>query len=300
MSNEIKEFTEFKSKFTLRIQKKLEGVLSLEDNSIGILDAMRYSSLNGGKFIRALLVYSTADAFKINVKLLDQVAIAIELIHAYSLIHDDLPSMDNDTIRRGVPSCHIAFSESTAILAGDALQALAFEILSENKYKGISDNMRLRWINYLSSSIGAAGIAGGQYLDLLINNKSTELEYLNYIYSLKTSSLIKSCIILPAMLTKNITKDEFLKLEEFASILGISFQIKDDLLGYMCSSTTLGKTQGKDEQRNQPNYINLLGLGKTEKKLEENKKCIDKLLKDLALEKSMLHNISNYIFNRSF
>ena len=300
MSNEIKEFTEFKSKFTLRIQKKLEGVLSLEDNSIGILDAMRYSSLNGGKFIRALLVYSTADAFKINVKLLDQVAIAIELIHAYSLIHDDLPSMDNDTIRRGVPSCHIAFSESTAILAGDALQALAFEILSENKYKGISDNMRLRWINYLSSSIGAAGIAGGQYLDLLINNKSTELEYLNYIYSLKTSSLIKSCIILPAMLTKNITKDEFLKLEEFASILGISFQIKDDLLGYMCSSTTLGKTQGKDEQRNQPNYINLLGLEKTEKKLEENKKCIDKLLKDLALEKSMLHNISNYIFNRSF
>jgi geranylgeranyl pyrophosphate synthase len=300
MSNEIKEFTEFKSKFTLRIQKKLEGVLSLEDNSIGILDAMRYSSLNGGKFIRALLVYSTADAFKINVKLLDQVAIAIELIHAYSLIHDDLPSMDNDTIRRGVPSCHIAFSESTAILAGDALQALAFEILSKNKYKGISDNMRLRWINYLSSSIGAAGIAGGQYLDLLINNKSTELEYLNYIYSLKTSSLIKSCIILPAMLTKNITKDEFLKLEEFASILGISFQIKDDLLGYMCSSTTLGKTQGKDEQRNQPNYINLLGLGKTEKKLEENKKCIDKLLKDLALEKSMLHNISNYIFNRSF
>ncbi|MBT7542608.1 MAG: geranyl transferase [Gammaproteobacteria bacterium] len=300
MSNEIREFTEFKSKFTLRIQKKLEGVLSLEDNSIGILDAMRYSSLNGGKFIRALLVYSTADAFKINVKLLDQVAISIELIHAYSLIHDDLPSMDNDTIRRGVPSCHIAFSESTAILAGDALQALAFEILSENKYKGISDNMRLRWINYLSSSIGAAGIAGGQYLDLLINNKSTELEYLNYIYSLKTSSLIKSCIILPAMLTKNITKDEFLKLEEFASILGISFQIKDDLLGYMCSSTTLGKTQGKDEQRNQPNYINLLGLGKTEKKLEENKKCIDKLLKDLALEKSMLHNISNYIFNRSF
>ena len=202
MSNEIREFTEFKSKFTLRIQKKLEGVLSLEDNSIGILDAMRYSSLNGGKFIRALLVYSTADAFKINVKLLDQVAISIELIHAYSLIHDDLPSMDNDTIRRGVPSCHIAFSESTAILAGDALQALAFEILSENKYKGISDNMRLRWINYLSSSIGAAGIAGGQYLDLLINNKSTELEYLNYIYSLKTSSLIKSCIILPAMLRK--------------------------------------------------------------------------------------------------
>ena len=287
MSNEIKEFTEFKSKFTLRIQKKLEGVLSLEDNSIGILDAMRYSSLNGGKFIRALLVYATADAFKINVKLLDQVAIAIELIHAYSLIHDDLPSMDNDTIRRGVPSCHIAFSESTAILAGDALQALAFEILSENKYKGISDNMRLKWINYLSSSIGAAGIAGGQYLDLLINNKSTELEYLNYIYSLKTSSLIKSCIILPTMLTKNMTKDEF-------------FQIKDDLLGYMCSSKTLGKTQGKDEQRNQPNYINLLGLEKTEKKLEENKKYIDKLLKDLAIEKSMLHNISNYIFNRSF
>ena len=300
MSNEIKEFTEFKSKFTLRIQKKLEKSLSLDNNSIGILDAMKYSVLNGGKFIRALLVYATGDALKIDLKLLDQPALAIELIHAYSLIHDDLPSMDNDDIRRGIPSCHKAFSESTAILAGDALQALAFEILSNKKHKNISDDIYLEWINYLSSSIGASGIAGGQYLDLSINNKNTELKYLNYIYSLKTSSLIKSCIIMPALLSKNIGSDKFVKLEEFASILGISFQIKDDLLGYMCSSKTLGKTQGKDELRNQPNYVNLLGVNKTEKKLKENKKYIDSLLIDLAVEKSMLYNISNYIFNRSF
>jgi farnesyl diphosphate synthase len=300
MSNNNIEFTEFKQEFTSRIKSALDKTFALNKNSIGIIEPMKYSSLSKSKYIRSLLVYATGLALGIKPKLLDQPALAIELIHTYSLIHDDLPCMDDDDIRRGSPSCHIAFSESSAILAGDALQSLAFQILSEKNYKEISAIIYLKWINYLSRAIGYEGIAGGQYLDLSINNKSAQLEYLNHIYSLKTSSLIKACIMMPVTLEDNLKSADYLKFEEFGHILGISFQIKDDLLGYTSSSKVLGKTQNKDELRNQPNYVNLLGLDSTVNKLENNKIHINKIIRDLKIEDSALHEISNYIFNRDF
>ena len=299
MSNNI-EFSKFKHEFTNRIKSTLDKTFASNENTIGIIEPMRYSSLSKSKYIRSLLVYATASALEIKPNLLDQPALAIELIHTYSLIHDDLPCMDDDDIRRGSPSCHVAFSESSAILAGDALQSLAFQILSEKKYKDVSEIIYLKWINYLSKSIGYEGIAGGQYLDLSINNTSAELEYLNHIYSLKTSSLIKACIMMPVMLKDNLKPSDSLKFEEFGHILGISFQIKDDLLGYTSSSKVLGKTQNKDELRNQPNYVNLLGLDSTVNKLENNKIHINKIMCDLKIEGSVLHEISNYIFNRDF
>tara|TARA_B110000240_G_scaffold9875_1_gene10584 strand:+ start:2473 stop:3375 length:903 start_codon:yes stop_codon:yes gene_type:complete len=300
MSNNNIEFTEFKQEFTSRIKSALDKTFALNKNSIGIIEPMKYSSLSKSKYIRSLLVYATGLALGIKPKLLDQPALAIELIHTYSLIHDDLPCMDDDDIRRGSPSCHIAFSESSAILAGDALQSLAFQILSEKNFKEISAIIYLKWINYLSRAIGYEGIAGGQYLDLSINNKSAQLEYLNHIYSLKTSSLIKACIMMPVTLEDNLKSADYLKFEEFGHILGISFQIKDDLLGYTSSSKVLGKTQNKDELRNQPNYVNLLGLDSTVNKLENNKIHINKIIRDLKIEDSALHEISNYIFNRDF
>jgi farnesyl diphosphate synthase len=300
MSNNNIEFTEFKQEFTSRIKSALDKTFALNKISIGIIEPMKYSSLSKSKYIRSLLVYATGLALGIKPKLLDQPALAIELIHTYSLIHDDLPCMDDDDIRRGSPSCHIAFSESSAILAGDALQSLAFQILSEKNYKEISAIIYLKWINYLSRAIGYEGIAGGQYLDLSINNKSAQLEYLNHIYSLKTSSLIKACIMMPVTLEDNLKSADYLKFEEFGHILGISFQIKDDLLGYTSSSKVLGKTQNKDELRNQPNYVNLLGLDSTVNKLENNKIHINKIMSDLKIESSVLHEISNYIFNRDF
>lgn len=300
MSNDNSEFSKFKKKFTLRIRDELEKKFILNNDSNKILESMKYSSLNGSKYIRSLLAYATGSALNINPKFIDQPAIAIELIHTYSLIHDDLPCMDDDDIRRGLPSCHIKFSESTAILAGDALQSMAFEILSTNNYDEINDKVRLDWINYLSRSIGYNGIAGGQFLDLSINNTSTDLDVLNHIYDLKTSSLIKACIVMPAMLKIDLGDQIFKKFEEFGRILGISFQIKDDLLGYTMSSEVLGKTQNKDELRNQPNYVNILGVDNTKKKLENNKNCINELLIDMKIEKSMLFEISNYIFNRNF
>ena len=300
MSNNNIEFDKFKHEFTNRIKSTLDKTFASNINAIGIIEPMRYSSLSKSKYIRSLLVYATGSALDIKPKLLDQPALAIELIHTYSLIHDDLPCMDDDDIRRGLPSCHVAYSESSAILAGDALQSLAFQILSEKKYKDISEAIYLKWINYLSRSIGYEGIAGGQFLDLSINNKNAELEYLNHIYSLKTSSLIKACIMMPVMLKDNLKPSDSLKFEEFGHILGISFQIKDDLLGYTSSSKVLGKTQNKDELRNQPNYVNLLGLDSTVNKLENNKIHINKIMCDLKIEGSMLHEISNYIFNRDF
>ena len=300
MSNNNIEFDKFKHEFTNRIKSTLDKTFASNINAIGIIEPMRYSSLSKSKYIRSLLVYATGSALDIKPKLLDQPALAIELIHTYSLIHDDLPCMDDDDIRRGLPSCHVAYSESSAILAGDALQSLAFQILSEKKYKDISEAIYLKWINYLSRSIGYEGIAGGQFLDLSINNKNAELEYLNHIYSLKTSSLIKACIMMPVMLKDNLKPSDSLKFEEFGHILGISFQIKDDLLGYTSSSKVLGKTQNKDELRNQPNYVNLLGLDSTVNKLENNKIHINKIMRDLKVEDSVLHEISNYIFNRDF
>jgi len=300
MSNNNIEFNKFKYEFTNRIKSALDKTFASNNNAIGIIEPMKYSSLSKSKYIRSLLVYATGSALDIKPNLLDQPALAIELIHTYSLIHDDLPCMDDDDIRRGSPSCHVAFSESSAILAGDALQSLAFQILSEKKYKDVSEIIYLKWINYLSKSIGYEGIAGGQYLDLSINNTSAELEYLNHIYSLKTSSLIKACIMMPVMLKDNLKPSDSLKFEEFGHTLGISFQIKDDLLGYTSSSKVLGKTQNKDELRNQPNYVNLLGLDSTVNKLENNKIHINKIMSDLKIESSVLHEISNYIFNRDF
>ena len=300
MSNKKKEFSEFKNLHTLKINNNLQDIFEVYGKeSCGLVEPMKYSSLNGSKFIRSLLVYATGSALKINSKLLEQPALAIELIHTYTLIHDDLPCMDDDDIRRGSPSCHIAFNESSAILAGDALQSLAFEILSNKKYDEISHKTHLNWINYLSSSIGLNGVAGGQFLDLSINNKNVDINQLKKIYYLKTSNLIAPCIMLPYMLDKNSPAD-FHDLLLFGLTLGLSFQIKDDLLGYTSSSEVLGKTKNKDELRNQPNYVNLLGVDETIKLLEENKVLMKKILKNIGFDNSMLTEVSNYIFDRKF
>ena len=149
MSNEKSGLEKFKLNYTSRVQKKIEEVFNFYGkNSCGLIEPMKYSSLNGGKYIRSLLVYATGATLGINEKFLDQPAIAIELTHAYTLIHDDLPCMDDDEIRRGAPSCHIAFNESSAILAGDALQSLAFQILSQKKYSQISSETQLNWVNF--------------------------------------------------------------------------------------------------------------------------------------------------------
>ena len=300
MSNEKSELEKFKHNYTSRVQKKIEEVFNIYGkNSCGLIEPMKYSSLNGGKYIRSLLVYATGATLGINEKFLDQPAIAIELTHAYTLIHDDLPCMDDDEIRRGAPSCHIAFNESSAILAGDALQSLAFQILSQKKYSQISSETQLNWVNFFSDTIGLCGVAGGQFLDLSINNRNVELKELEKIYILKTGKLIAPCIMLPYMLDKSYP-DKSKEILDLGLTLGLCFQIKDDLLGYTSSSERLGKTKNKDELRNQPNYVNTLGVDEANKKLQEQKERYYIKLKNLGFYNTILAEISELIFNREF
>ena len=305
MSIKNSEFLKFKDEFTSRIQNNLKTVFhSYSENTPKLLNPMKYTLLNGSKFIRSLLTYATGSALNIPSKLLDQPAIAIELIHTYTLIHDDLPCMDDDDIRRGKPSCHIAFDESSAVLAGDALQSLAFEILSERKHKEINYETYLNWVQFLSKSIGVNGVAGGQYLDLSINSNIVEVDFLSEIYMLKTGKLITPCILLPYMLYNqssiNKIDGKFNELIKLGELLGLSFQIKDDLLGYTSSSKVLGKTKNKDELRNQPNFVNILGIDETLKILEKNKNNIDMIIKNTELKNTIFNNIVNYIFTRKF
>jgi len=299
MNSSNKDFSQFQKKFTERINLQLKSIFTKKERNNGIIQPMKYSSVSDSKFIRSLLVYSTGDAFNVNPELLDKPALAIELIHTYSLIHDDLPCMDDDDIRRGKPSCHIKFGESSAVLAGDALQSIAFEILSDKENIDLPDKVQLSWINYLAKSIGYKGIAEGQFLDLSINNKIIDIKQLDEIYSLKTSSLIKPCLIMPAMIANQADSIIIQKLEVLGNLLGISFQIKDDLLGYTSSTEIIGKTKNKDELRNQPNYVNILGVEKTKQKLSKNKEQVESLLNEINLRNTMLYEISNYIFTRN-
>ena len=300
MSNEKSGLENFKINYTSRVQKKIEEAFNIYGkDSCGLIEPMKYSSLNGGKYIRALLVYATGETLGINEKFLDQPAIAIELTHAYTLIHDDLPCMDDDDIRRGAPSCHIAFNESSAILAGDALQSLAFQILSQKKYPQISAETQLNWVNFFSNTIGLCGVAGGQFLDLSINNRNVELKELEKIYMLKTGKLIAPCIMLPYMLD-NSYPNKTKEILDLGLTLGLCFQIKDDLLGYTSSSERLGKTKNKDELRNQPNYVNTLGVDEANKKLQEQKERYYIKLKNLGFYNTILAEISELIFNREF
>ncbi len=219
--------------------------------------AMRYSSLNGGKRVRAMLVYATGHLLDTPTSLLDDIACSIELIHAYSLIHDDLPAMDNDDLRRGKPSCHKAFDEATAILAGDALLTLAFNVLAN---ADCSDEFKVNLIKQLSTATGSNGMVGGQAFDLASEGTSTSLTELENMHIHKTGKLICACITLVASSRFSATDKRYLALKGYAESIGLAFQVQDDILDETSSTETLGKTQGKDKQAEKSTYPALLGL----------------------------------------
>lgn len=224
-------------------------------------EAMRYSVIGGGgKRVRPILVYAAGQALNIELEKLDAAACAVEIIHAYSLIHDDLPAMDNDDLRRGRPTCHKAFNDATAILAGDALQALAFEVLAKDRKMNCSAETRLNMIRLLAEASGSIGMAGGQAIDLDAVGKSLSLEQLENMHILKTGALIKASVLLGAMCSSNVSQSDLVQLETYAHCVGLAFQIHDDILDVIADTETLGKPQGSDEQQNKPTYPALLGL----------------------------------------
>ncbi|ADJ28001.1 (2E,6E)-farnesyl diphosphate synthase [Nitrosococcus watsonii] len=222
-------------------------------------EAMRYAVLGGGKRLRPLLTYSAGMAVGVAEAALDAPASAVELIHAYSLVHDDLPSMDNDDLRRGQPTCHKAFGETTALLAGDALQALAFRILAEPASTIPAEN-QINMLKLLAEAAGSRGMAGGQAIDLDSVGIQLTLSEMETMHRLKTGALIRASVLLGAWCQPAITQDTIEKLDHFAQCIGLAFQIQDDVLDVESDTATLGKPQGSDKAQDKPTYPSLLGL----------------------------------------
>lgn len=244
----------------IRINQRLQDLFSnLPAPSLRLRDAMQYSSLAGGKRIRALLIYATGNALNLPLEYVDTQAIAVELMHTYSLIHDDLPAMDNDDLRRGKPTCHKAFDEATAILAGDALQTLAFEQLSM-PHAQLSPAQQLQMIHILSKSCGLQGMASGQALDLETIGQAIDLKTLQQIHQLKTGALITACIHLALTASSHITPSQIEHLHLFAEKMGLAFQIQDDLLDVIGDQNTLGKKTGQDAMRDKLTYPAIMGV----------------------------------------
>lgn len=220
--------------------------------------AMRYAALGGGKRVRPLLAFAAGELTGAAPEKLDIVACAVELIHAYSLVHDDLPCMDDDVLRRGRPTCHVEYDEPTALLVGDGLQTLAFELLASQPIT--EPERQLEMLALLAHASGSRGMAGGQAIDLASVGKALNQPELELMHALKTGALIRAAVLLGALAGQPLSADERLNLDRFAKRAGLLFQVIDDILDCTASTATLGKTAGKDEAAAKPTYVSLLGL----------------------------------------
>ncbi len=259
---------------------------------------MRYATLNGGKRIRPMLVYAAGAALGVEPEQLDGPACAVELIHAYSLIHDDLPAMDDDDLRRGRPTCHKAFDEATAILAGDALQTLAFKVLCKNEPYPFAAPIRLEMIETLANASGSRGMAGGQALDLAAVGQQLDLAQLENMHIHKTGALIHASVKLGCLAATTADTDQVRQLEHYANCIGLAFQVQDDILDVEGDTETLGKTQGKDQANGKPTYPSLIGL-KGAKELAQSLRqdALDSLV-ELDERADPLRWLADYIVNR--
>lgn len=285
-------------------QKSVEAALKhwLPEPSVQpekLHEAMRYSVLGNGKRIRPVILYATGEAFGIDLAALDGPACAVEIIHAYSLIHDDLPAMDDDDLRRGRPTCHKAYDDATAILAGDALQALAFHILAHDPDIQVKDQQRLSMIETLAIASGSRGMAGGQAIDLASVGISLTIAELENMHIHKTGALIRASAELGALSVDNVDQELLSRISQYAKCIGLAFQIKDDILDIESDTETLGKPQGSDIAMNKPTYPNLLGMDGAKKAANdlytEALECLDAFDK----KADMLRAIADYIVKRN-
>jgi farnesyl diphosphate synthase len=260
--------------------------------------AQRYAVLGGGKRLRPLLVYCTGEALNIPARVLDAPAAAVELIHAYSLVHDDLPAMDDDDLRRGQPTTHRAFDEATAILAGDALQVLAFSLLSRDRTPGITSDARLKMIEILADASGTAGMAGGQAIDLAAVGQSLTLEELEAMHRLKTGALIRASVLMAAACAPGLSRDAWDALDAYSRDIGLAFQIQDDILDVEGKTEEIGKTSGADAARAKPTYPSVLGLEAAKVRARELKHAACARLKPLGASADILAWLASYVVQR--
>ena len=254
--------------------------------------AMRYATLGGGKRVRPLLCHAAGEIFAADAARLDVAACAVELIHVYSLAHDDLPCMDDDVLRRGKPTCHIEYDEATALLVGDALQTLAFQVLAE--HGGTPAMLAL-----LAQAAGSRGMAGGQAIDLAAVGQSLTLEELEFMHIHKTGALIRAAVLLGAQVG-GADAEALRRLGQFASRAGLLFQVVDDILDAEASTATLGKTAGKDAAQNKPTYVSLLGIAQAKEKAAELRREAKAALAEFDDRAGRLARLTDYIVERTF
>ena len=243
-----------------RFEETLRNLLPRADIAPQRLhEAMRYAVLDGGKRVRPLLAFAAGELNGAEVARVDIAAAAVELIHAYSLVHDDMPCMDDDVLRRGKPTCHKQYDEATALLVGDALQTLAFQLLAEHRLN--DDAMRqLEMVRLLALASGSRGMAGGQAIDLASVGKSLTLPELEFMHIHKTGALIRAAVLLGAHCGSRLETAQIDKLDHFGKLIGLAFQVVDDVLDCEADTATLGKTAGKDADNGKPTYVSLLGI----------------------------------------
>jgi geranylgeranyl pyrophosphate synthase len=300
---------EYLSEVQARTYQLLDAVLPASDCQPQRLhQAMRYSALNPGKRLRPALLFATGEMLAAEPENLDIAAISVELIHAYSLIHDDLPCMDDDDLRRGIPTCHIKFDEATAVLAGDALQTLAFELLSQPNSAtnpnrpvafNLSDHQKLMMLQELTRASGSMGMGGGQAIDLLMTNSKSDLATLESMHQMKTGALINAAVRMGFIASDCQDQVILTQLDTYSQCLGLAFQIRDDILDIESDTQTLGKPQGSDLEKNKLTFPSLLGMSGAKQRAGHLVERALEALDRIPLNSENLANFAHYILTRN-
>ncbi|MDE0412686.1 MAG: polyprenyl synthetase family protein [Gammaproteobacteria bacterium] len=294
----MRKIEEILDQYAGRVNRQLEICLPDESSPPETLhQAMRYAVLGNGKRIRPVLLYATGEALGVPSERLDNPACAVELIHSYSLVHDDLPAMDDDDLRRGRPTCHKAFDEATAILVGDAVQALAFSMLANDQAN--SPEQRNTMIQLLAECTGSQGMVGGQAIDLASVDRQLSRQEVEHMHRLKTGALIKASVLLAVIASGADDPDTHNHFARFAECIGLMFQIRDDILDIQSNTETLGKPQGSDEAQKKPTYPSIIGIEESESACREllEQACLE--MESVNVRWDTLKLISRYIVTRA-
>jgi geranylgeranyl pyrophosphate synthase len=295
------EFQALLHHWQIRIEQQLASRLPpATTRPMRLHEALRYCVLGGGKRVRPVLVYATAAALGIPEESVDGAACAVELIHAYSLVHDDLPAMDDDDLRRGRPTCHNAFDEATAILVGDALQVLAFETLASAPGLPSDARTRLQLVNLLAVASGTSGMAGGQALDLAAMGRQLSIAEVEEMHTRKTGALIHASVMMAAACDPQLDETRQRALDEYARAIGLAFQIQDDLLDIEGDATLLGKATGADGALNKPTYPSTVGIETARKRMHELHERSVAALQVGGLRSAPLTNVSDWLVLRKY
>lgn len=296
----IADFQDWARSRQVRIENSLQTLLPPATVAPERLhDAMRYSVLGGGKRVRPLLAFAAGELSAADEERVTIAAAAVELIHVYSLVHDDLPCMDNDVLRRGKPTCHVEYDEAIALLVGDSLQSLAFQLMAEHPLAD-TPGMQLDMIRRLAQAAGSRGMAGGQAIDLSSIGKTLSLPELEFMHIHKTGALIRAAVMLGAGCGNGLNEKQLAELDHFAKCIGLAFQVVDDLLDAEASTATLGKTAGKDADNNKPTYVSILGSSRARELAEELRRDAYQSLESFGSQAQRLRQVTDFIIQREF